>query len=384
MTFPPRTFVLSALLPAALALAGCGPKQMDLDPRSAVDIQVRPASGQRLFCPGDRFQIELVAKLKDGTSCSSTDRSRGCLGEKDAVIKGSDVRLDGSAGALVDAEKFVWLPPAEPLETADTGLTLKGWLERTVEGQQQKSMIGEAELRPVYQCHMEAAFGSPPANAPGAAGADGPQVTIAVTSLSTPYYPAAALVRVESGGNRYYYISPSSDQAIRVTARGQDGAAGVPGAPGPKGEDGKAVPKDAPACAKGGTGKDGGDGGDGRIGGAGGMGGVIKIVLDAAAADKLTGRVLTSSPGGSGGFGGAPGPAGPGGAGGAGGPTTPDCPDNTGVPGKPGRAGRAGAPGPGGAAGPAPVITTAARDTLFAAEMPVITRIEAAKAKPAQ
>lgn len=370
---------LAAVAACGALAAACGPTELELNPLSVVDLQVRPASGQRLFCPGDRFQVEVVAKLKDGTTCSSTDPSRGCMGQKDAVIKPADVRIAGSAGVRGEpAEQFVWIPPVNPLDTADTGLALQGWLEKTIAGQHLKSMVGETELRPVYQCQSQGVY------AAGPPGAQGPDVDVAVTTLSTPYYPAAALVRVDALGGRFYFISPSVDQAVTIVSQGQPGMPGVAGEDGRNGEDGKSAAADAPACTKGGNGGRGGDGGPGGDGGDGGNGGRVRIFLDEAAVDRLQGRVLVQS------LGGAAGPAGPGGQGGrggdggSGGPTSPDCDDTRGKDGKPGRDGAPGRAGRPGLPGPPPEVGTVPRATLFAAEMPVITRIEAAKAKPAR
>ena len=369
-----RSLALAALTPL---VAACGPTQVDIDPRSVVDVQVRPASGQRLFCPGDRFQVEVVAKLKDGTTCSSTDRTRGCMGQKDAVIQASDVKIAGSEGGRgAPMEQFIWIPPANPLTTADTGLTLKGWLQKTVGGETLKSMVGETELRPVYSCQSAASFEEP------VAGAHGPNVDIAITTLSTPYYPAAALVRVDAMGGRFYYISPSVDQAVQITSRGQAGPQGHPGQPGVNGENGKDAPIDAAPCTKGGDGTDGSNGGNGGNGGDGGNGGRIRIVIDEAAADKLRGRVLAYTLGGAPGPGGPGGPGGLAGSGGSGGPTTPSCKETKGADGKPGRDGQPGLPGRPGVPGPPPEVTTMPRASLFAAEMAILTRIEAARAKP--
>ncbi|WP_437989494.1 hypothetical protein [Sorangium sp. So ce145] len=381
MNGSPKTGHLRRGLLPAVALAGapllqaCGPAEVQLDPLSVVDLQVRPASGQRKFCPGDPFQVEVVAKLKAGTTCSSTDRTHGCLGQEDAVIKPEDVRIVGSAGSP-GGEQFVWIPPPNPLETADTGLTLKGWLEKTVAGQTTKSMVGESELRPVYQCQPGRWY---PGGGPGA---HGPDVEIAITTLSTPYYPDAALIRVDAMGERTYFISPSMDQTVQIVSSGQMGAQGAPGLPGENGENGKDAAVDAADCTPGGDGTNGTDGGPGGPGGPGGNGGRIRIVLDEAAVYKLRGRVLTQS------LGGAPGPAGPGGqgglagVGGRGGRVAPACMETKGKDGKPGRNGQAGFPGWPGQPGPPPEVTTLPRASLFAAEMGVITRIEAAKAKP--
>ena len=380
---PGRASLLLAATFASGALSvACGPTQIELDPRTVVDVQVRPASGQRLFCPGDNFQVELVAKLLDGSSCSSTDRSRGCLGEKDAVIKAQDVRIQvPGAGRVGDAEQFIWSPPADPLVTADTGLLLRGWIEKAIAGQTHKSMVGETELKPVYECQLSRSFAPTYIGSPGSNGGQGPDVTIAITTLSTPWYPSAALVRVEAMGSKHYFISPTVEQAVKITTFGQPGAPGAPGHPGKDGQDGDDAPDSAPACTKGGIGQDGGDGGPGGDGGDGGQGGLIRVMLDDRAADKLRGRVLPQSLGG---IAGGPGPGGLGGNGGQGGKgakTTTACSDNDGKDGRRGSDGRPGRPGRPGQNGPAPVETLASRDSLFAAEMPAIKRIEAAKGK---
>jgi hypothetical protein len=380
-----RTGILATLILGSGALAACGPTLVNFDPSNATAIQVRPASGNRVFCPGEIFQVEVVAKLANGTSCSSTDRARGCQGEEDAVISPSMVRIEASAGGRTGKpDQFMWLPPENVLETADTGLVLRGWLEKKVEGQSQKSMVGQADLKPVYQCRLEGAFALPPAGGDGQPGVAGPDLNVAVTTLSTPYYPDAALIRVDSAGSRLYYISPSPEQAIRISSRGQDGGVGQTGASGVKGEDGKSAPSSAPACTQGESGRDGSDGGLGGPGGDGGPGGAIHVTLDKKDADKLRGRVLVESYGGAPGPGGAGGAGGPGGSGGYGGPTGQSCSDTKGADGRPGRTGPvgpAGRPGPNGAA---PSMRTAARDALFAEELEILTRIESAKAKPAQ
>src|SRR3954468_12266463 len=107
-----RFFDVTRLLAAtalSAALFGCGPTAVKLAPKDVVNVTVRPASGQPLFCPGDPFLVEVLAKLQNGTTCSSTDRARGCLKEKDAVIAPEQVQVQGSNGALSgDPKKFIW------------------------------------------------------------------------------------------------------------------------------------------------------------------------------------------------------------------------------------------------------------------------------------
>lgn len=374
-----RRSMVAALAFMSCGLAACGPTLVNFDPSNAAAIEVRPVSRLKQFCPGERFQVEIVARLRNGTSCSNTDRELGCQGEKDAVMSPGMVRIEASAGGRVgEPEKFLWGPPDDIFATADSGLTLRGWLEKGVEGRLQKSIVGESELTPVYQCRMAGEFGGDYTAGAGQSGLPGPDVNVAVTSLKTPYYPDAALIRVDAVGSRFYYISPAPGQPVRVVSRGQDGGAGEQGTAGVKGEDGR---NGSGQCANGENGRDGGDGGPGGPGGDGGPGGVIRITVDKAIADRVSQYVIAASIGGAAGSGGAGGPGGAAGKGGTAGPTGQGCTGNAGSSGREGRSGTAGQSGRPGAMGPSPLVSSAPRTALFGEEMPIIGRIESAKSK---
>ncbi|UQA61758.1 hypothetical protein [Polyangium aurulentum] len=379
-----RKIGLAALAALAPALAACGPSHAQIDPRNVVNVTVRPASGQLLYCPGDEFQVEVVAKLKDGTTCSNVDGNRGCLGKDDQVIAPELVRIGGSSGVpLRQPGAFLWAPNPDPLATADSGMTLRGWLEGVVEGKTVKSMEGEALLRPVYECQQQGIYTILISGRAGDDGRPGPEVTVAITTLSTPFYPNAALIRVEWQGTREYFISPSADKPVRIISKGQDGLPGVPGQDGAKGRDGKNAEQE---CAKGEDGGNGAPGQPGGPGGDGGPGGPIKVILDEANADKLRGRLLLASVGGDPGQGGLGGHGGFGGQGGFGGPlkagtSLDSCKPVSGEHGKKGADGLEGPRGNRGADGPAPTFEMQPRQTLFANELGIIQRIESAKAK---
>jgi hypothetical protein len=359
----------------------CGPSLVELDPRNVVNVNVAPASKQPLFCPGDAFQVEVIAKLKDGTSCSSTDSSRGCMGKKNAIINPTDVRITASSGKQVgSADKFVWLPDPNPLSTAGTGIKLRGWLEKVIDGASVKSIEGETSIRPVYECKKENVFTYPQHGHDGKPGRAGPNLVVAITSLSTPFYPDAALIRVEYDAIRVYLISPSADQPVRILAQGQQGAHGVPGEPGRKGADGKDAMQKT-QCNRGTDGEPGSNGGPGGPGGDGGAGGSIKVLLDDRVADRLRGRVLLGAPGGYAGPGGDGGLRGQGGRAGQGGPEAEQCPQTAGEPGKSGERGANGAPGQPGPDGRAPEFENALREKIFAPELSIVAQIEATKAK---
>jgi len=234
--------------------------------------------------------------------------------------------------------------------------------------------VAEVDLAPVYQCLADNVFQA------ASAGEPGPDLNIAVTTLHTPYFADAALVRVEMGGVKKYYISSAPDSVINITDIGGNGPMGNQGQEGVRGENGRSASSDAPECTIGENGRDGQDGGPGHPGGDGGPGGRIKIWLDKAAADKLHGRIVAQSVGGAPGRGGEGGFGGQGGSGGSG-VSGQGCSDVTGKPGRQGRQGPAGSEGRAGQAGPPPVVVTAARESLFADEMKIIQRIESAQLK---
>jgi hypothetical protein len=360
---------------AACALS-CGPSRVAVSPKSVVNTVVRPASGQLLFCPGDPFQVEVVVKLEDGTSCSTLDPGRGCMGEE-GVLDAKLVHLEGSSGGPSgDPHALVWQPDPSALATAASGLSLKAWLE---DGSG-RSSEGEALLKPVYECRAALSFAEPPPTTPGEHGKPGPEIEVAITTLSTPFYPDAALIRVRRGSETQYLISPSADKPARITARGQDGAAGAAGQSGKPGVEGAAAAADT-TCQPGERGGDGEAGTAGLTGGNAGPGPTFVLALDAAAAARLRSRViLVSQPGNPG----AGGPGGQGGAGGLGGLgiAGPGC-EQAPPRGESGKAGETGAAGPSGQPAAEGSISekSEAREALFAAEMRVIQSIEATKAK---
>jgi hypothetical protein len=371
--------ILPVVFTALAALSGCGPSHASIDPKEVVNVNVRPASGQLLYCPGDAFQIEVVAKLKDGTSCSNVDGNRGCLGKSNMVISPDLVRVSASSGKRVgDPEKFIWAPDKDLFATADTGIRLRAWLENATGS---KSEPGEATLKPVYECNKELTIRGSDARNPGETGGKGPEVKIAITTLSTPFYPDAALVRLDWGAERAYMISQSADKPIKIVVRGGEGAKGPEGT---KGTDGKTGADAKDECGKGEDGGNGTDGGPGGKGGDGGQGGVIKVTLDEANADKLKGRLLLAAPGGSAGPAGAGGAGGKAGVGGAQGKLKQgdaNCKPAAGKLGQPGKVGASGQEGARGPDGPPPAFEMGKRATMFANELGMIQKIEGGKAQ---
>ncbi len=370
--------ILSVIAGASLLVA-CGPSKMQIDPKNVANVVVRPASGQNLFCPGDKFQVEVVAKLKDGTNCSSINPDLGCMGKKDSIIDANILRVEATPGAPAGGpHPFVFVPDPNPLHTAATGMRLKAWIVGAT-GQQSDTAFAETVLKPVYQCQAMNTLGAPPPMGHGMHGGPGPALRVTATTLSTPFYPDAVLIRIDATelGLTRYVISQSADMIVRIASKGQDGARGFPGASGVAGARGSNA---SSTCGKGGRGQDGGPGGLGGPGGNGGPGGFVEVLMDSKASDKISARLRISSPGGAAGPGGWGGSGGPGGSGGSGGPSGAGC---TGQSGENGNSGPAGPPGPSGIpgpSGPAPTFGTAPREKLFAGELGVIQQIEATPA----
>ncbi len=361
----------------ALSAAGCGPTKLAVQPDAIATTRIRPASGQHLYCPGDPFLVEVLTDMRDGSRCSSHTEGTGCMGQE-GVIDPALIHLTANSGHIEgDPLDLVWVSDANPLATAATGLTLQA----RVGGTNGATNQGDVWLKPVYGCLLSRRFGAGPRKAAaGQPGAPGPELRIAITTLSTPFYSDAALIRVQWSNHTEYFISPSADQPVTLTSRGQDGGdgnAGAPGAPGQDGEDGSFT-----ACQPGTPGGDGGDGQPGGPGGDGGPAGQMVLELDAAHEARLRARVVLEALPGLPGFGGRGGPGGRGGEGGEA-SSSLDCSlrGQAAANGQPGRPGPDGQPGQHAGPAPAPVIRTAPREKLFALEMKRIQAIEATPAR---
>src|SRR5450432_2678278 len=93
----PSVFALALAAPLAAACT----KQVTIDPRNVVSMAVRPAGDPKHYCPGNAFQVELVAQMNDGTACSNVNKRSGCLGHSKAIIDPKDVRLEATSAKLL-------------------------------------------------------------------------------------------------------------------------------------------------------------------------------------------------------------------------------------------------------------------------------------------
>lgn len=375
---------VSAVLAASLGLVACGPNQVHLDPRNVTAVELKlPVAGaagaQPTFCPGKPIRLELRAQMKDGSTCSSTDSTAVCMGQKGSLIDPGDIRVQGTNGAVTRlGADFLWVPSPDPLATAVQGTSVRAFLETIEQGKAAQSPEAKVDLRPEYSCMQENVFSPPLPSAAGQEGNAGPDLKVSVTTFATPFYPEALLVRVEQGGRRTYIVSTDRSKQVTVVSKGQSGGPGHPGVPGSNGANGRDA--DGRNCAPGDRGRDGADGQAGGTGGNGGPGGAIQLFIDEAAMDKVRGWIGVASIGGDPG---APGLGGPGGQGGRGGhhADVQNCQAPDGQNGKSGIRGVNGDPGRRGANGPEPTVTPSKRDAMFVDDLPLIQQIEAA-AKP--
>jgi hypothetical protein len=373
-----RTYFVIA---AALAgLLGCGPSQVHLDPRTVSAVTLKLATAEPTFCPGEPAKLEIRAQLHDGSTCSSSDTGTNCMGKQGTLIDPNDLRLQGSAGEIRRSkDALFWVPPSDPLTTAEKGLTLRGWVESDAGGAVVRSPLGQVEMRPEYRCLRESAFAPPPPATLSQSGGTGPSIKVAATLIATPFYPEALFVRVDHPRGRTYLISTDRSQPLVVVSKGQPGSAGSPGQNGSNGPDG--ADGSARACEAGKPGMNGTDGKLGGPGGNGGPGGPVQLFLDEAVADKMQGWLRVGS------VGGDAGPGGRGGGGGAGGrggnpSDAPGCSAAHGTSGHPGSNAPGGPPGQPGPPGPAPTVANGSRQALFGEDLARIEALEvAAKTK---
>ena len=215
----------------------------------------------------------------------------------------------------------------------------------------------------------------------GQPGGNGPDVTVRVAVLRSPFYNKLFVAGIQVGLAPPFFVLadasgvPPADWLV-IESRGGRGGSGLAGT---AGTDGSAGAAGCPAQG----GAPGGNGGNGGVGGAGGRGGRVNVIVpldDPFLAGIVEGR-SSGGPGGPGGAGGS------GGKGGKGGQGTTDssnrrCPDAAdGAPGQNGATGAAGAQGAGGARS---LVVTAPMKDVFGVEVPpeLGTLLERLQRKP--
>ncbi len=286
-----------------LVAAACShgpPPDFAPDPGLVEQIrEIRMATSTRA-CPGETFGAQYTAVLNDGALVSFQSRY-----DRKHPPRLHVTFLERTSDQATPLEGGAWAADPDALTSAVTGFRLTASLKA------KPSITTTTVVTPDYTC-LPHAFGFRGAGA----GAPGPQVTVRLGILRSPFYQRLLVVGVEVEDAPPFFVFadanavPPSDWLV-IEARGSRGARGTDGETGTRGAPGTA------GCP-GGAGGPGGNGGNGGPGGYGGRGGQITIIAPAEE-PFLAGLVDARTPGGEAGPGGA---AGKGGAGGVGGEST--------------------------------------------------------------
>lgn len=344
---------------ALLALVGCAkkpPPDFAPDPLLLGRIrEVRMRTWPERVCPGGRIQASYEAVLDDGSVVPfATTYDRKHPPPLHVVF----LRL--TSGEATGRQNGFWDTHPDPLLSATDGYRLSVFLRDN------HSINAFTTVEPEYSCSPHVfAFEGSAGDGSGRTGAPGPDVTVRLDIVRSPFYERLLVAEIDVSAAPPFYVLADADVIppadwLRIESAGGSGGRGANGTDGKQGAAGE------PGCP-GGPGGAGGAGGNGAAGGPGGPGGDVTVVVPATHA-LLAGIVEARAPGGRGGAGGKPGE---GGEGGPGGKATGDarrC--QPGQAGPRGPDGSAGANGPNGPAGPPMRIFTVPRDRVFGPHIP--------------
>src|SRR5258705_1060284 len=182
-----------AVVAALIVTVGCGPKgpppSFAPDPGLVEQIrEIRMSPGMRA-CPGEGFGAVYTAVLKDG---SMVPFETGY--DKDNPQRLHVVFLARSSPEATPLEGGGWSPYRDPLATAITGFRL------TVALRAKPNISTSTVVAPDYTC-LQHAFGFRGAGS----GASGPQVTVRLGILRSPFYDRLLVVGIEVEEAPPYY-----------------------------------------------------------------------------------------------------------------------------------------------------------------------------------
>jgi hypothetical protein len=359
---PGRTgWVWRGWLTAAAVATACShrpPPDFAPDPTIVARIRslrILPAADRA--CPGEPIRAAYEAVLNDSSVVPFETRY-----DKDRPPRLHVVFLSRTSPEAIAQENGDWSTNPDPLASAMHGFRLSAFFKA------KPAVNAFATLDPSYHCQPHAFSFVGASGDRGMPGQDGPDVTVRLRVLRSPFYDRLVVAQVEVGQAPPFVVFadgetvPPADWLILETrggrgGRGMDGASGGPGAAG------------AAGCP-GAPGGPGGRGGTGSAGAPGGRGGRVTVI---GPEDEpfLVGLVEGRSVGGQGGAGGRGGKGGPGGKGGEARSNDPNRRCQAGTDGAAGADGAAGPEGSGGIPGPrSQTILVPARDVFPSAGMP--------------
>src|ERR1051325_65411 len=224
--------VVLAALPAVALVAACGskrpPPEFAPDPGLVAQIREIRVSTTPSACPGESFGATYTAVLKDGSLVPFESHY-----DKKHPPRLHVIFLERSSPEATPLEDGSWSAARDPLMTALTGFRLTTSLKAN------PSVTTSTTLTPEYSC-LQHTFGF----SGYGAGASGPQVTVRLGILRSPYYDRliVAGIEVEEAPTMYVLADaravPPSDWLV-VEARGGHGSRGADGQNGVAGTNGQ-------------------------------------------------------------------------------------------------------------------------------------------------
>src|SRR5881396_2023414 len=222
-----------AVVAALIVTIGCGPKQpppsFAPDPGLVEQIREIRMSTSMRACPGEGFGATYTAVLNDGSLVPFETRY-----DKDNPPRLHVVFLQRSSNEATPLEGGGWSAARDPLLTAMTGFRLHVSLRA------KPGITTSTVITPEYSCQQHA-FGF----SSGGGGASGPQVTVRLGIVRSPYYDRLLVAGIEVEEAPPFYVLadaravPPSDWLV-VEARGSHGSRGADGTNGVAGTDGQA------------------------------------------------------------------------------------------------------------------------------------------------
>jgi hypothetical protein len=362
-----RQRVVAALV-VVLAACSHGPPP-DFAPNPAVVARItriQMVTTPETVCPGEQIRADYEAVLNDSSTAPFERRY-----DKKHPPKLHVVFLRRTSPEAYPQEDGDWTTNRDPLVSAMNGFRLTAFLMA------RPSINTSAVVNPEYSC-MPHAFGfSGATGGQNMPGEDGPDVTVRLGLLRSPYVDRLLVASIEVGQAPPFFVLADADRVppsdwLIVETRGGRGGRGTDGAAGQRGSAGQAG---CPGTA-GGPGGAGGSGGAGAAGGRGGRVTVIGPQNEPFLVGLVEGRSV-SGEGGPGGRGGKGGAGGPGGATQVPEGSPPDRRCMAASQGPNGSDGSAGTQGPAGIPGPRPQTLTVPTREVFAPIAPMVPELAA-------
>ena len=292
-----RLFVTTFVVMSFVACSHAPPADFAPDPGLISQVRdLRIVTTQDRACPGGWIQTSYEAVLADGSRVPFARTY-----DKKHPPRLHVVFLERSSPDAVSRESGDWVTNANPLWTAASGFRLTATLSAKPAVQQ------TVVIPPEYSCMGHGfQFGGEPGGA-AQAGGNGPDVTVRLAILRSPFYNKLIVAAVEVGYSRPYFVFADGNTIppanwLWVESRGGRGGRVTIIAP----AENPFLAGLVEARTPGGPGGPGGTGGNGGKAGKGGQGTTDKENRRCAdAADGAAGQKGTAGPNGAEG---APGP----------------------------------------------------------------------------